>query len=119
MQHMLQALQVGAGYAILIGLISLSPSLVSSVFAYDVKDRGILLVFAGVNLAFGVVVWGLSTDSEKYRPMAPYVAVAFAIVAVLLAWGWISGLFTIRTVIVPLIINIVLTIWFWLNRPKS
>lgn len=131
MQHMRELLLSSAIYSILVGLISLSPTVVSSTFAYQVKDFGVLLVFAGASLSLGVMLLGLytlvrkemevtgSAKLEKYRGIASYLAIAFAIDVVLLAWGWASGLYTTRTVIVPLIISIIFMLWAWWNRPKA
>jgi hypothetical protein len=128
MDWMSVLLLLSAIYSILVGLIALSPSVVSSIFAYHVSDLGVLRVFAGSSLSFGVVLLGLymlvakeqaltaSVRLEKYRGIAPYLAIAFAIHVVVLAWGWASGLYTARTVVVPLIIAIIFTVWAWRNR---
>jgi len=128
MQHFRELLLSSAIYSILVGLISLSPSFVAGVFAYQIKDLGVLLVFAGESLSLGVVLLGLhslvakemaetgSARLAKYRGAAAYLTVAFAIGVVELLWGWLSGLFTLRTVIVPLIIYVIFMIWAWHNR---
>jgi hypothetical protein len=129
-QHMRELLVASGIYSILVGLIALSSRVVAVVFAYQVKDVGVLRVFAATSLALGLVLFGLSTlvaqeqaltgssRLEKYRGIAPYLAVAFAVAVVLLAWGWASGHYTTRNVLVPLIIEIIFTVWAWQNRPS-
>ncbi len=127
MQHFPKLLELSAIFAILVGLIALSPSLVSMIFAYQVRDVGVLLAFAAASLSLGVVLVGLyflvakerartGDELKPYRGMAPYLVGAFAIEAVFSAWGWARGLYTVRTVIVPLIIYIVFMVWAWGNR---
>lgn len=131
MDWFLWFLLLSAIYSILVGLIALSPSVVASIFAYEVRDVGVLRVFASASLSFGAVLLGLSmlvakeqaltqsTKLEKYRGLASYLTGAFAIQVVVLAWGWASGLYTTRTVLVPLIISIYFTLWAWSNRPSK
>ncbi len=112
-------LQVNAVYLILLGLATLSPSIAGSVFGYEVKDPGVLLVLSGIFLGFGVVVWGIAGNTEKFGGLATSLVVSLIIATVFNIWGWTSGLFTVRNVLVPIIINIVLIGWIWSARPKS
>ncbi len=111
--------QVNAVYLLLLGLLTLSPSIASSVFSYEVKDPGILHVLSATFLGYGVVSWGIASSTEKYGGLATSLAVSLAIATVFNIWGWATGLFTARTVLVPTIINIVLVAWIWSARPKS
>jgi hypothetical protein len=119
MDRLRAPLMISAVYALLLGLSTLSSSVVSSVFGYDVKDPGVLLVLSAAFLGFGVVLWGIAGDVEKHGGLATSVAAAFAIFTVWLAYGWARGLFTARNVLVPLIIDLVLFFWIWSARPKS
>ncbi len=112
-------LLINAVYLILLGLSTLSPSLTSSVFGYEVKDPGVLLVLSGIFLGFGVVVWTIASNVEKYGGLAAAQATALIIGALFLIWGWAKGYYTPRNALVPLIINIVLAGWIWSARPKS
>lgn len=119
MRNIRSALLVNAIYIILLGISTLSPSLASSVFGYEVKDAGILLVLSSVFLGFGVVLWAIAGNSEKYGGLASAVVVALAIGIVFLIWGWMRGLYTARNALVPLVINVVLAGWIWSARPRS
>ena len=119
MEKLRTPLQVNAVYLILLCLATLSPSIAGSVFGYEVKDPGVLLVLSGIFLGFGVVVWGIAGNTEKFGGLASSLVVSLAIATVFNIWGWTTGLFTARTVLVPIIINIVLIGWFWSARPKS
>jgi len=119
MRNLRSALLVNAIYLILLGISTLSPSLTSSVFGYEVKDAGILLVLSSVFLGFGVVLWAIAGNSERYGGLASAVVVALAIGVVFLIWGWMRGLYTPRNALVPLVINVVLAGWIWSARPRS
>src|SRR5574337_529845 len=105
-------------YLLLLGLVTLSPNLVGSIFGYDVKDPGVLLVLSGVFLGFGVVVWAASASPEKYGGLATAIAVGLVIGLLFLLYGWMRGLFTLRNVGLPIIINVVLIGWIWSAKPK-
>lgn len=92
-------------YLILLGLANLSLSLVSSIFGYEVKDPGLLRVLSGTFLAFGVVVWAVASNVEKYGGLATALSTGLVIATVFLLWGWVGGLFTTRNALVPFIIN--------------
>jgi hypothetical protein len=112
-------LMITAVYVLLVGVSTLSPSLTRSVFGYDVKDAGVLLVLSGTALGFGAVLWAVAGNVQKYGGLASSVIVALAIGGLFLLWGWGKGLFTARNVLVPLIINVALSGWIWSARPKS
>ncbi len=119
MQNLRTPLVINAVYLILLGLSTLTPSLTSSVFGYDVKDPGVLLVLSGLFFGFGVVVWTMASNVEKFGGLATAQMVALVIGAVFLIWGWAANLYTVRNALVPLIVNIVLAGWIWSARPKS
>src|SRR3989441_12076438 len=110
---------VNAIYVILLALITLSPSMVSSVFGYAVQDQGVLRVLSGTLLGLGVLLWGIAGNVGKYGGLAMYIAIGTGIGALWLLWGWAGHLFTLRNAGVPIVINVVLTAWVWSARPKS
>ena len=118
MEKLKTPLMANAVYLLLLGLVALSPNLVSSVFGYDVKDPGVLLVLSAVLLGFGVVVWATSTSPEKYGGLATAIVVAIVIGLLFLLYGWMRGLFTLRNVALPIIIDVVLAGWLWSAKPK-
>ena len=119
MEKLRTPLMINAVYLILLGLSTLSPSLTQSVFGYEVKDPGVLLVLSGLFFGFGVVVWSMASNTEKYGGLATAQFVSLVIGIVFLLWGWLRQFYTARNALVPIIINIVLAAWIWSARPKS
>jgi hypothetical protein len=119
MEKVRTPLMVGAVYLILLGLSTLSPSLTQSVFGYEVKDAGILRVLSGLFLGYGVVVWSIASNADRYGGLASAQAISLVIGVLFLIWGWAGGLYTARNALVPLVINIVLAAWLWSAKPKS
>ena len=119
MEKLGMPLKIGAIYGILLGLATISPSLATSIFGHEGKDPGVLLTLSGLFLGFGVVVWTIAGDVQKYGGLATAYVIALIISAVFLIWAWAAGMFTARTALVPLIINLVLAGWIWSAKPKS
>src|SRR2546425_12420476 len=92
-------------YLLLLGLVTLSPNLVSSIFGYDVKDAGVLLVLSAVLLGFGVVVWAVSASPEKYGGFAAAIVVGVGIGLPFLLYGWMAGVFTPPNVVLPILLR--------------
>lgn len=111
--------KLDAIYCFLLGLAMLSPSLAASVFGHEAKDPGLLLTLSGLLIGLGVLVWVIAGDIEKYGGLASALVFVLLISAVFLVWAWTTNLYTARTALVPLIINIVLAIWIWSAKPKS
>jgi hypothetical protein len=112
-------LMVQAIYLVLLCISTLSPSLAMSVWGSEVKDPGVLLTLSGLFLGFAVVVWTVANNTEKYGGLATAFVTALLISAVFLAYAWVMKLYTARTALVPLVINLVLAYWVWSSKPKS
>jgi hypothetical protein len=119
MERLGTPLRVTAIVTVLYGLSSLSPSLVSSIYGYQVKDNGLLWVLAASIFALAVLVWGIGSNPAQYGSLATHVVVALAIFVVFFLIGWVRHLFTFRTVVIPVIIDVALGAWIWSARPKS
>jgi hypothetical protein len=119
MERLRTPLMVQAIYLILLCISTLTPSIAASVYGSEVKDPGVLLVLSSVFLGFGVVVWVAASNAEKYGGLATAFVAALLISAIFLAWAWATGLFTARTALVPIVLNVVLAAWVWSARPKS
>ncbi|HEV2283431.1 MAG TPA: hypothetical protein VGX75_13695 [bacterium] len=119
MEKLRTPLQVTAVYVLLVGLSTLAPSVVRAVFGYDVKDAGVLLVLSATFLGFGVVLWTIAGDVGKHGGLATSVVIALVLAILFLLWGWIGGMFTVRNVGIPLVIDIILVLWIWSAKPKS
>ncbi len=102
----------------LFGISALSPSLVSSVYGYEVKDPGVLLVLAAALLGTGVILWGVASNPAQHGSLATVVIIALVIFVVGFLWGWVTNLYTLRNVVIPIIIDVVLIVWIWSARPK-
>ncbi len=119
MEKLRPPLQITAVYILLVGLSSLTPGIVRAVFGYDVKDTGVLLVLAGTFLGFGVVLWAIASDVGRHGGLATSVVIGLVLEILFLLWGWIGGMFTVRNVGIPVVINIILVAWIWSAKPKS
>lgn len=111
-------LRVTAIVTLLYGLSTLSPSLVSSIYGYQVNDNGLLFVLAASIFALAVVVWGVGSNPAQYGSLATHIVVALAIFVAFFLIGWVRNLFTFRTVVIPVIVDAVLGVWIWSARPK-
>jgi hypothetical protein len=56
---------------------------------------------------------------QKSRGLAGSVIIFLIISIVFLFWGWAKGLYTLRNVFLPLIIDIALVGWIWSGRTKA
>ncbi len=119
MEKLRVPLWVNTIYFFLVGLSAFSPSVVSSLYGYEVKDQGILLVLSAALLGTGVILWGIASNPEKHGGLASVVVISLVIFIVFFLWGWARNLFTLRNVAIPLIIDIVLAAWIWSARARS
>lgn len=118
MEKLRTPLVVQAVYLLLLCISTLFPSLAASVYGVEAKDVGLLVELSGLFLAFAVVVWVVAGNTEKYGGLAFAFVVALLISAVFSVYTLVSGLFTARTILAPIIINVVLAVWIWSARPK-
>lgn len=119
MEKLRTPLMVNAIYLFILGLSTLTPSLTSAVFGYEVKDPGVLRVLSGLFFGFSVLVWSIASNTEKYGGLASAQVIAIIIGIVFLLWGWVGNLYTARNALVPLVINIVLAGWIWSAKPRA
>lgn len=119
MEKVRTPLMVSAVYLILLGISTLSPSMTQSVFGYEVKDTGVLLTLSGLFIGYGIVVWSIASGADKYGGLASALVISLVVSIIFLLWGWARGLYTARSALVPVIINVVLAGWLWSAKPKS
>lgn len=105
--------------ALLYGLISLSPSLASSVFGYDVKDPGLLAISAGLFISLGIITIAVASNVDRYGGLATAFVLVQIVGIIILLWKWLEGVFTARNALVSLIIAVILAVWIWSARPQS
>src|SRR5437870_11947621 len=89
---------VNAVYILLLGLITLSPGMVSSVFGYAVGDAGVLGVLSGTLLGLGVLLWGIASNVSEYGGLVMDDLLAKANGTLELLWVWDGHMFLLRTV---------------------
>lgn len=112
------ALLVTGIYTVIVGVLLFFPSWASVVFARTVKDAA-----ATSGWGTGLITIGLlalaATDVEKHGSLAWLFAVGLLLATVDLIYFWTAGEYTPRTVLAPIIINLVLAAWIWSARPKE
>ena len=119
MQKLRTPLLLTAIYILLIGLSTLSGRLAGAIYGYEVRDPGVLRILSASFLGFGVVLWAVSADPEKHGGLTTSVVAALAIFIIFLLWGWGTGLYTARNVLLPLIIDVVLGAWLWSAKARG
>jgi hypothetical protein len=116
MEKLRVPLLVNALYYLILGACALSASVVLTIFDYAVRDIGELLVVSAAFLGFGVVLWGIASDPAKHEKLITPIIAALVIFTVFLLWGWGRQLYTVRNVLPPIAIDVVLVVWIWAAR---
>jgi hypothetical protein len=111
-------LYVNAIYFLILGVSALSASAVLTIFDYEVKDSGILLVTAGAFLGLGVVLLGIAGDAAKHGALVGPIMTSLMIFVVFLLWGWVQHMFTARNVVAPIAIDLALIAWMWSSKQQ-
>ncbi len=119
MEKLRTPLRVTAVVVLLYALSTLSSSLVKSIYGYQVKDEGLLFIFAGAIFALFIFWWAIASNVGKYGGLATPGVLVLAIFVVFFLIGWARQFFTLRTVAIPVVIDVVLGAWIWSARPKS
>jgi len=119
MENLRTPLLVTAIYVLLLGFSTLSPSIVRGVFGYEVKDAGVLLVLSAAFWGAGIILWSIAGAPERHGDLAQAVVVYLVIFIAFLLLGWARGLYTLRNVGLPLVIDIVLAGWIWSAKPRT
>lgn len=112
-------LRISGILALVYGVVTLSPSLARGIFAYDVRDVGLLSILSALFLSLGVITLAAASNTDRYGGLASAFALSHAIAAVVLAWRWATGLFTARNALISLILEVILAVWIWSARPKT
>ncbi len=109
----------GAGiYAIAVGVILLFPSLSVAVFDRPVTDVAVESGWGSTLIAFGLLVVAMASNVEKYGGLAGMLAAGLLAITLDLVYFFVTNVYTLRTIIVPIIINVILIAWIWSARPK-
>ena len=103
-------------YILTLGALTLHPFLTRNAFGYGGTDPGFLLVLSAAFWGSGIVLAGIARSPGKYGDLAWAVIAYLVIFIVFLLWGRVEGLYAMRQIGVPLIIDVVLVAWIWAVR---
>ena len=112
------ALWVAGIYAIAVGVIQLFPSLAGAVFDRPVTDVAVVSGWGSTLIALGLLVLAMASNVEKYGDLAGWLVVGLLVTTLDLVYFFVTNAYTLRTIIVPIIINTILIAWIWSARPK-
>jgi hypothetical protein len=113
------ALQVNAAYAVVVGVLLLVPNWASIVFARPITDVAVTSGWGTSVIVLGLLSYVASTDLMKHGSLAGVFVLGLLLTALDLAYFWAQGDYTARTILVPVIINVVLAVWIWTARGKT
>lgn len=113
------ALQVNAAYAVIVGVLLLVPNWASIVFARPITDVAVTSGWGTSVIVLGLLAYVASTDLMKHGSLAGVFVLGLLLTALDLAYFWAKGDYTARTILVPVIINVVLAVWIWTTRGKE
>ncbi len=116
---MRNALLVNGVYAIVVGILLLFPSLGASVFARPLQDAPVVSGWGTSLIGVGIIALAAASNVSKYGGLAWAFAVGLALSAINLIYFWATGSYTLRTALVPIVINVALAVWIWTARPKG
>jgi hypothetical protein len=115
---MRMALQVNAAYAMVAGVLLLFPAWGSAVFARPIMDAAVVSGWGADVITIGLLAYVASTNIAKYGGLAWVFVVGLLLSTVDLAYFWATGAYAARTVLVPVVIQVVLAVWIWTSRGK-
>ncbi len=113
------ALLVDGVYGIVVGVLLLFPSWGAVVFGRQVTDAAVISGWGTSIIFTGLVALVAASDVTKYGGLAWVFVAGLLLAAVDLIYFWATGTYTARTVLVPVILNIVLAGWIWSARAKG
>ena len=112
------ALWVAGIYAIAVGVILHFPSLSVAVFDRPVTDVAVEAGWGSALVALGILVVAMASNVEKYGDLAAWLVLGLMVTTLDLVYFFVTNAYSMRTIIVPIIINAILIAWIWSARPK-
>jgi hypothetical protein len=119
MERLRVPLLVTALYFLILGACALSASVVLAVFDYAVNDTGELLVISAAFLGFGIMLWTIASDPARHESLITPVITSLVIFTIFLLWGWVRHVYTMRNILPPIAIDVVLIVWIWAARRQT
>ncbi|MDR7414985.1 MAG: hypothetical protein QN193_10850 [Armatimonadota bacterium] len=113
------ALLVNGVWTALAGIVLFFPSIGAAVFAYPIKDPAVTSGWGSSLIVIGTLAFLASQDTERYGRLAWVFAGGLLLTTVDLLYFWLTGAYTARTVLPPIVINLVLVVWIWTSRPRA
>ncbi len=113
------AFRVLSLWVLLAGLILLVPTLADQVFDLHLKNWGVASEYGGVLIGLAALYWLFSTDAERYAPVMRVLAFGLLLNAVINAYWWAVGHYTLQSAGFNIVLNSALAAWFWTLRPRS
>jgi len=101
------------------GIALLIPPIGAAVFAYPLKDPAIFSGWGAALIVLGVIALLAARDIDRYGRLAWVFVGGLLLTAVDMIYFWLTGAYTARTALPPIIINVVLAVWIWTARPKA
>ena len=112
------ALRAGGIYVLLVGILLLFPAWGAAVFGRPVMDAATESGWGAALISIGLILIVAATDVTKYGGLAWVFVVGFLLSAVDLIYFWITGAYTARTALVPVVLNVAFAAWIWSKRSK-
>ncbi len=112
-------LLVSGVYAIVVGILLLIPPWAAAVFEYPTKDPAADSGWGASVIGIGLILIAAAGDAAKYGGLVWAFAVGLLLTVLDLVYFWITGVYTARNVLAPIVINIALAAWIWSARPKQ
>ncbi len=112
-------LLVNGVYAIAVGILLLIPPWAAAVFEYPTKDPAADSGWGASVIGIGLIALGAASDAAKYGGLVWAFTAGLLLVALDLGYFWMTGVYTARNVLAPIVINIALAAWIWSARPKQ
>lgn len=108
-----------AVWTLLAGIALLFPSVAAVVFAYPVKDMAVASGWGSALIVLAVFAWTIAGDIDRFGRMAWIFVGGLLLSAVDMLYFWLTGAYTARTALPPVVINLVVAGWIWTTRPKK
>lgn len=113
------ALRVGGIYVLLVGILLLFPAWGAAVFGRPVMDAAVTSGWGAALIGIGLITIVAASDVTKYGGLAGVFVASFLISTLDLIYFWITGAYTARNVLVPVVLNVAIAAWIWSTQSKG
>lgn len=113
------AFRVLSLWVLFAGLTLLFPTIADRVFDLHLKNWGVASEYGGILIGLAAMYWAFSMDAERYAPVMGVVAFGLLLNAVINAYRWAVGQYTLQSAGFNIVLNLALAAWFWTLRPRN